>query len=383
MRAGRLRVLRIIDRLNVGGPALQATVLIEGLDPERFEQRLLAGTIEAGEADHQTLRAPELPVERIRGLGRSLHPGHDAQALWRISEIIRRFRPHIVHTHKAKAGALGRVAAWTHRVPATVHHYHGHLLNGYFSPRTTKAVATVERGLARPTTALVAVGCQVRDELLAAHIGRPDQYWVVPPGVALSESPDRGDARAALGLPDDASVVGFAGRLTQVKRPDRFVDAAIAIARRHPDVLFLIAGSGELLDNVAERARPLGERVRFLGWRADVATVYAACDVMMLTSDNEGMPVALIEAASVGTPAVTTRVGSAPEVVLDGVTGLATPPRVEALARATIELLEHDDLRRRMGAAAAQHAHKEFSAERLTADVAALYEHLAVARCLS
>ena len=174
MTLGRLRVLRIIDRLNVGGPALQATVLSEGLDPARFDHRLLAGEISPDEGDYVTLRAPDLPVERIAGLGRSPHFGNDAQALWHISEVIRGFRPHIVHTHKAKAGVLGRVAAWTHRVPATVHHYHGHLLTGYFSPSKTKLVAGVERAMARPTTALVAVGAQVRDELLAAGIGRRD-----------------------------------------------------------------------------------------------------------------------------------------------------------------------------------------------------------------
>ena len=377
VKVDRLRVLRIIDRLNIGGPALQATVLSEGLDPARFDHRLLAGGIDADEGDHVTLRAPDLRVERIDGLGRSPHLGNDAQALWRISQVIRRFRPHIVHTHKAKAGVLGRVAAWSNRVPATVHHYHGHLLSGYFSPSKTKVFAGIERGFAHPTTALVAVGSQVRDELLAAGIGRREQYSVVPPGVVLPAAADRRAARAALGLPGDAPVVGYVGRLTQVKRPERFIDMAIEVARRHPTAVFLIAGRGELLGSLVERARPLEGRARFLGWRGDVATVYAASDVVVLTSDNEGMPVSLIEAASVGTPAVTTRVGSAPEVVLDGVTGFVTATDVEALVRATVELLENDDLRRRMGAAAALRARREFSAARLVADITALYERIA------
>jgi glycosyltransferase involved in cell wall biosynthesis len=357
-------------------------VLSEGLDPARFDQRLVAGAIDPDEGDYVTLRAPELRVERIVGLGRSPHVGNDAQALWRIAQVIRRFRPHIVHTHKAKAGVLGRVAAWSNRVPATVHHFHGHLLSGYFSPAKTKLVAGVERGLAYPTSALVAVGSRVRDDLLAAGIGRREQYSVVPPGVVLPPAPERHAARAALGLPDDAPVVAFVGRLTQVKRPERFVDVAIEVARRHPTAVFLIVGKGELLDSLVEHARPLEGRVRFLGWRGDVATVYAACDVIVLTSDNEGMPLSLIEAASVGTPAVTTRVGSAPEVVLDGVTGFVTATGVEALTRATIELLENDELRGRMGEAAARRARREFGAARLVADVAALYERLAAARGL-
>ena len=376
----RLRVLSIIDRLNVGGPALIATVLCEGLDPARFDHRLLAGSIDPDEGDYVDLRAPELRVERIKGLGRSPHPGNDAQALWRVSEVVRDFRPHIVHTHKAKAGVLGRTAAWTRRVPATVHQFHGHLLSGYFSPSKTKLVAGVERALARPTTGLIAVGAQVRDELLAAGIGRRDQYTVVAPGVVLPAPPDRRAARATFGLGPDAPVVCFVGRLTQVKRPERFIDLAIEVARSHPTTTFLVAGEGELLETLRERARALGDSVQFLGWRGDVATVYAASDVVVLTSDNEGMPVALIEAASIGTPAVTTRVGSAPEVVLDGVTGFVTGMEVASLVRATLELLENDDLRRGMGAAAADRARREFSAARLVADTAALYERIAAQR---
>ncbi len=382
MRLGRLRVLHIIDRLNVGGPAQIAVVLSEGLDHSRFEHRLVSGSIDPHEGDHVALRAPNLPVERIEGLGRSPHPGNDVQALWRISRVINRFRPHIVHTHKAKAGVLGRLGAWSNRAPVTVHHFHGHLLSGYFSPAKTRLVTNVERVLARPTTALVAVGAQVRDDLVAAGVGREEQYTVVPPGVELPPTPSRQEARAALSLPSDAPVVGFVGRLTQVKRPERFVDMAIAVARRHPAAVFVVAGEGELFGALQVRARELGDRVRFLGWRGDVEAVYAASDAIVLTSDNEGMPVSLIEAAAVGTPAITTRVGSAPEVVLDGVTGFVTDTTVEALVRATVELLANDELRRRMGASAAQRAREEFSAARLVATTTALYERLAAERSL-
>ena len=144
----RVRVLRIIDRLNVGGPALQATVLSEGLDPERFDHRILSGSVDPHEGDYVELRAPDLPVERIEGLGRAVNPLDDARALASLVQVIRSFRPHIVHTHKAKAGVLGRLAAWGNRVPATVHTFHGHLLHGYFSPSKTRVVVEVERLLA-------------------------------------------------------------------------------------------------------------------------------------------------------------------------------------------------------------------------------------------
>src|SRR5437899_2872105 len=188
---------------------------------------------------------------------------------------MRRFRPHIVHTHTAKAGALGRVAAGVARVPATVHTFHGHLLHGYFSPAVTRAVVATERMLARRTTRLVAVGARVRDELVAAGIGRAEQYAVVPPGVDLGAVPTRDDARRALGLPLDDTIVGYVARLTPIKRPDRFVDVAERVAERHPEVRFVVAGEGPLLGKMKEQARRLGDRIRFVGWRSDVETVYA------------------------------------------------------------------------------------------------------------
>jgi glycosyltransferase involved in cell wall biosynthesis len=373
-----IRVLRVIDRLNVGGPALQASVLSRGLDPTRFEQRLLVGSVGEAEGDYVSLRAPDLPVEPVVGLGREPHAGRDAQALAQISRVIREFRPHIVHTHKAKAGVLGRSAAWTHRVPATVHTFHGHLLTGYFSPAKTQVVANVERAFAWKTTRLVAVGAQVRDELLAAKIGRRAQYVVVPPGTTFDSVPSRDDARRALGIPLDVPVVSFVGRLTAVKRPERFVDAALRLAAERPNVHFVVAGGGELLEPLREAARPLGRRVHFLGWWSEVEQVYGASDVVMLTSDNEGMPVSLIEAAVVGVPAVTTRVGSAPEVVLDGATGLVTERSTAMLVAATGRLLDDEALRTRLGDAARRHASTSFGAARLVDDIARLYEDVAV-----
>lgn len=375
--AGPLRVLRIIARMNVGGPALQVVGLTEGLGPPRFESRLLVGTVGPGEADYIDLRAPDLEAVRVPGLGRSPDPWGDATALRTLIREIRRFRPAIVHTHTAKAGVLGRLAARACRVPLTVHTFHGHLLYGYFSGATRRVVVQTERTLARSTTRLVAVGCQVRDDLLAAGIGRPEQFVVVPPGVDLPPAPPQEAARAALGVPAGARVVAFVARLTSVKRPDRFVDVALELARDDPEVRILVAGEGALLADMRRHASPLGERIQFLGFRPDVETVYAAADVVLLTSDNEGMPVSLIEAATVGTPAVSTDVGSAREVVLDGETGYVTTAAVTDLAAATRRILDDPDLRARMSEAATAHAALRFGAARLVDDTARLYEGLA------
>lgn len=317
-------VVHVIARMNVGGPAELVVQLLRGLP----DQALLTGDVEEGEADHLALRAPGTPHLRVPGLGRSPRPGDDVRALAYLVRELRRRRPQVVHTHTAKAGALGRVAARLAGVPHVVHTFHGHLLHGYFSPAVTRAVVLTERGLARTTDRLVAVGAQVRDDLLAAGVGRAGQYEVIAPGVQL-EVPERDAARRELGV--DGAVVSVVGRLIGIKRPDRMLE----VARLLPDVTFLVAGEGPLLEPTRRAASP---NVRFLGWRADVARVHAAADVALLTSDNEGMPVSLVEAALCGTPAVSTDVGSAREVVV----GEVVPPDAAALAAAVRRVLARD-----------------------------------------
>jgi glycosyltransferase involved in cell wall biosynthesis len=375
-------VLRIVARTNVGGPAQQISTLTTRLDPARFASRLLVGYVEPDEMDYLDLRARDVPHVRVGGLGRSVRPADDLRALRRIVREMRSFRPHIVHTHTAKAGVLGRLAASVARVPVTVHTFHGHLLHGYFSSAKTRAVVMTERTLARRTTRLAAVGSRVRDDLLAAGIGRAEQYVVVPPGISLPPAPERARARRELGIDPRAAVVGFVARMTRVKRPDRFAEVAHLVAERCPAVVFLVAGEGELLGDLEGAVAALGDRVRFVGWRADVETVYAAADLVVLTSDNEGMPVSLIEAAMCGRAAVTTDVGSAAEVVTDGRTGRVVPADAHALAAAVTSLLARPDRLREMGERAVARARERFGAERLLADTVALYESLLVDRGL-
>lgn len=371
-----IKVLRVIARMNVGGPALQVAGLSKGLARPEFETRLLVGSVGPGEADYLELRAPELSATCIDGLGRSFSLNGDLRGFVQIVREIRKFRPDIVHTHTAKAGVLGRVAARVCGVPNIVHTFHGHLLHGYFSPFVTLAVISVERLLARFTSRIVSVGSHVKNDLLDAGIGRPDQYLVVPPGVSLPVPPSRAEARRILGLPDVGVVVLYVGRLTRIKRPERFVEVARMLANRHPEAVFVVAGGGELLEELRASATGLGDRVRFLGWRSDVEALYSAADVIVLTSDNEGMPVSLIEAAALGVPGVSTDVGSVSDVVVDGETGILTSASTRDLAEAVDRLLSHPALRHRMGMAAARRAERLFNAERLVRDHAALYRSL-------
>jgi len=368
--------MRIIARMNVGGPAVQVSGLMRHLPSDEFDQRLVTGWCSDDEADYLLTQAPDVEADRIEGLGRAIKPGDDARALASLVSRIRDFRPHIVHTHTAKAGTLGRLAAKLAGTgAATVHTFHGHLLHGYFSPAKTKAVIAVEAALARGTERLVAVGPQVRDDLLAAGIGRAAQFAIIPPGLELPPALARDEARTSLGLPGDAPVISFIGRLATIKRPDRFIEVVEHVHRMRPDVRFVVAGDGDGAELIRQAAERLP--ITMLGWRDDVQDILAASDAVLLTSDNEGTPLSLIQAALMGLPVVATRVGSVPAVVIDGQTGWLADPDPDSLARATLAFLADPAEAQHRGANAQQRAQRLYGVQRLAEDHAALYREIA------
>lgn len=386
MTAGVPRVARIIARLNIGGPAIQAAGLSR-LDG--FETLLIYGRLAAGEGDMSYLLTPEVTRQVVPSLGRSLSPLRDGRAFWRIYRALCRFRPDVVHTHTAKAGALGRLAAILYNATAgrdrqavIVHTFHGHVFEGYFSPFMTAVFVRIERWLARRSDALVAISPLIRRDLLETYrIARDEQTFVIPLGFDLSpfvtiDAEARQSARAALGVAPDRFVVSTVGRLTEIKRHDLFLDMARQVAARVPAVEFLIVGDGELRRDLESQAAALGigEQVRFLGWRTDLRTIYGATDVFVLTSRNEGTPVALIEALASGVPGVSTDVGGVRDVVADGETGLVVPfGSPEALAASVAELLASPERRRDMGARGREAVLSKFRFQRLADDVASLY----------
>jgi glycosyltransferase involved in cell wall biosynthesis len=279
-----------------------------------------------------------------------------------------------VHTHTSKAGVLGRLAAATCGVPVRVHTFHGHFLYGFFPSWKTKAYTQIERALALTSHRLVAIGEQVREEMLAARIGARKKYVVMAPGARIKPLPDRQRARKELGLPPDGPVVAYVGRVTKTKRPDLLAEVARIVRRSNPDVRFAVCGGGDLLGELKRTADETG--MHLLGWRGDVETVFAAADIVLSTSANEGMPVSLMEAGMAGLPVVATRVGSVAEVVTDGVTGLLAAPDADQLAAHVLTLLGDDQARRRMGEAAKAKTLEEFSRERMVARTAELYESL-------
>ena len=368
--------MRVIARMNVGGPAVQVSGLMRNLPSDEFDHRLYTGTCAEDEADYLETQAPDVDAIRVEGLGRAPKAGDDARALAQLVTAIRRFRPHIIHTHTAKAGVLGRTAAKLAGTrAATVHTFHGHLLHGYFSPTKTRAIIAVERILASATTQLIAVGSEVRDDLLAANIGEPDQFAVIPPGLVLPPGPSKTDARRSLNLSEDFPVIGFLGRLTAIKRPDRFADIVRIVHAKRPDVHFVTAGSGDQAGALRTMATDLP--ITMLGWRDDVENLLAACDAVILTSDNEGTPLSLIQAGMAGLPVVASNVGSVREVVVDGQTGLLARPDAGELASALLDLLGNPSEANRLGIKAQEWTTRRFGVARLVTDHVSVYRQIA------
>lgn len=375
--AKQIRVMRIIARMNVGGPAVQVSGLMRGFDNQVFKQELLTGYCSTDEADYLEKVATDVQAIRIDGLGRSIKPRADLTALFAIIREIRRFKPDVIHTHTAKAGVVGRIASiLSGHKSIRVHTFHGHLLNGYFGAGKTKLVILVEKFLAHFTDQLLAVGAKVKDDLLAAGIGNQNKFAVMPPGLQLAEVPSRAAARSELDLIDDGIYCAFIGRITQIKRPDRFLDVVSEIKSRGIDLHFIVAGAGELLDYCQNRAKAENLPIRFLGWREDIEVILAAADFVLLTSDNEGTPLSLIQAGMVGIPAVATNVGSTNEIVLNDETGILTDLSVGQLADAVAKIASDSDLRAKMGAAGKEYTLARYGVARLVKDHQDLYLRL-------
>lgn len=379
-----IRVMRIIARMNVGGPAVQVSGLMRGFDPLEFDHRLYTGFCAADEADYLDTVAPDVKATRIEGFGRRVSLGGDVTAFISLIREIRSFKPHIIHTHTAKAGFLGRIASIISLQPSIrVHTFHGHLLKGYFGSFKRRLVIIAEKVLATFTDELLAVGDRVRQDLLAVGIGNPKKFDLMPPGLKISQLPNKLESQEFYGITSSTLQCAFIGRVTQIKRPDRFLDVVSEIKKRGVVIEFFIAGDGELLKSCRKRIASEELPVKILGWQSDIEKVLAAADLVLLTSDNEGTPLSLIQAEMAGLPVVTTRVGSVPEVVLDGITGIITSLEVQEIADAIEKLANSNELRAQMGAAAQVFTLANFGVKRLVHDHEELYKKLLASRAKS
>jgi glycosyltransferase involved in cell wall biosynthesis len=384
----RIKILRVIARLNMGGPALHVSYLTAGLRERGYDTTLVAGTLARGEDSMSFVAdARDVDVVRIDELGREISPLRDLVATLRLARLIRRERPDILHTHTAKAGTVGRVAALLagrRAPPIVVHTFHGHVLRGYFGPLRSGLFRLLERWLAARTTALIAVSPQVRDDLVALGVAPPERFVVIRLGIELdervsAEQNGRAESRRYLGIASDRFAVGWIGRMTAVKRTDDVLVAFRRLRDDGVDAVLCMVGDGPDRPELERRAHELGviRDTLFLGYQEDVAPFYAAFDALVLPSSNEGTPVSAIEALAAGRPVVATRVGGVPDVVQEGQDGfLVDPGATDDLADRLARLARDPALRERMGGAGRERVLPRYAVARLIDDVDRLYRSL-------
>jgi glycosyltransferase involved in cell wall biosynthesis len=379
-----LRVLRVIARLNIGGPALHTVILSDGLQQHGHETLLVYGSVGPGEAELGYERP--LPVAYVPELGRRISFWGDVRAFAKILTLIWRWQPDIVHTHTAKAGALGRIAAMFYNAAtrrsrrcAVIHTFHGHVFEGYFGWFGSAAVRVIERTLARATHRIVTISNRQFDDITHRFaIAPPARVTIVPLGLELGPLlalPER-PGRLSTAESNDV-VVGYVGRLVPIKDLETLI-RGVALARaRLPQIRLVIAGDGEERASLESRVTELGLQgcVDFRGWRSDLTALYEGMDVFVLTSLNEGTPVSLIEAMAAGVPAIASAVGGVPDVLENGVTGVLIPThQPEAVATAIMDTVTNRARAHRMAARAKQSVRDRFDSARLVQATETMYK---------
>ncbi len=413
-----LRILRIISRLNVGGPALHVIFLTQRFQEIGWSSELVTGAVGSDEGSMEVLAEErDIHLEKIPELRRDVNVRRDLVALYKLIRLMFRMKPDIVHTHTAKAGALGRIAAflyrrfhwrglWSPRPLQIYHTFHGHVLYGYFSPLRTRLYTWMEKILARISTRLITLSPQLQTELVQMGVAPPEKVSIVPLGLEIDSFlslPEKVPAGAPIGkemgLPPGIPVVGIIGRLVPIKDHETFLEAACILKYEMtegaaPSAHFLIVGDGELREILELRAREKGisECCHFLGWRRDLPPIYNSLDLVVLSSRNEGTPVSLIESMAAARPVVATRVGGVPDVLGDGNSDnssqtpipfgdfqiMATGVLIEegdafGLARAMAHLLNSPALSESLGRAGRRKARSLHTSDRLRDDLAAIY----------
>jgi glycosyltransferase involved in cell wall biosynthesis len=372
--------------MNLGGPAYHVSLLSGRMSPERFATILVSGRVppSEGSGEHLAQRYGARHM-RIESLGPELHPVRDARALRRVAHIARRFRPHLVHTHTAKAGFIGRLAAQACRDPRpiVVHTYHGHVLEGYYSAPVTAVYRALERAMARRSDRLIGVNTATVDDLVRLGVAPREKFEVVPLGLELDDflalDPQPGGPfRDELGVAPDEILATFVGRLVPIKRVDVLLRAVAHARSLGAPLRLAVVGDGELRPKLARQVIALGSDtyVDFCGYRVDLPAIVAGTDIAVLTSDNEGTPVALIEAGAAARPLVATRAGGIPDVVVEGAGLLAERGDHESLGRALARLCADTTLRRQMGEVARANAESRYRPELLLERMTALYDQL-------
>jgi len=341
-----IRVMNVISRLNIGGISPFLIPLTAILHQMGYESQLVAGTVGAREGDMTYLANADVRLISVPSLGREISPLRDMATIRQLAALMRRERPHIVHTHTAKGGFAGRIAAWLARVPIILHTYHGHVFSGYFGPAKTRVYLTLEQFCGRVSTRILTVADSLRRELVEDyHVGPARKVEVVIPGYPLdhlmSLARPSGDLRTHFNIPAAAPLIGIVGRLVPIKNHALFLRAAQIVHQQRPDARFLIVGDGELRAEVEAQITALGlaECTHITGWITDLTEIYGALDALAITSKNEGLPSSVIEALVTGLPIAGTAVGGVRDMLANGLGLLVPPDDTQALATALLRLI--------------------------------------------
>ena len=355
----KIKILRIINRFNIGGPVYNA-VLLSAFMPEEYETLLIGGMPEENEANSLYIaKKYGISPVLISEMQREPNLMNDNSALKKIKEIIRRFQPDIVHTHASKAGALGRKAAFDCGVPIVIHTFHGHIFHSYFSWWKTKLYQLIERRLSKKTTGIIAISAIQKDELsLKYRICHPSKIKIIPLGFDLRPFNEnlkekREHTRNSYALEGSDIAVAIIGRLVAIKNHQMFLDIIEKVNQKtRKKVVYFIVGDGEESDNIQESIKPLKEKgmdIRMTSWIKDIATFNAGMDIICLTSKNEGTPVSLIEAQAAGIPIIATNVGGIKDIILEDKTGyIVNTDDIDGFAEKLWELIENENKRQEM-----------------------------------
>jgi glycosyltransferase involved in cell wall biosynthesis len=383
----KIKVLRIINRFNIGGPTYNATFLTRYLS-EDFETLLIGGLPEKGESDSLHI-LEEYGVEAVLLPEMKRKPNFfsDRKALNRIKEIIREFKPDIVHTHASKAGALGRKAALDMRVPVVVHTFHGHVFHSYFGKVKTELYKFIERKLATKSTGIIAISDLQKNELVNIHrVAKESKVDVIPLGFDLQKFnanlyEKRKIVRERYNLENDQIAIAVIGRLAPIKNHHLFLEI-VDIVQKETDkkLVFFIVGDGELRDEIAQKVSNLtkkGVDIRMTSWIKDITQFNAGMDVICLTSNNEGTPVSIIEAQASQLPVISTNVGGVGNVMMDYDTGFIVPKNnARIFADKLLVLIENEALRNEMGRKGWAFVKERFHFERLVKEMEHYYKEL-------
>jgi len=372
----KIKVVHIVTRMNTGGVAVLVSDLITGLDPDKFDVQLISGKCSNGEEDYIHAQGLQLGEISIASMSRALSPYSDLKSFLLILKYLRQLEPDIVHTHTSKAGLLGRIAAKI-AVPnaKVVHTFHGHLLHGYFSNTSASLLKITERLLAKISDLLISMGNEVKKNLLEAKIGNSAQFVVAFPGVKIRQ-PNLENPNALKFKSEHAKEVifTFVGRVSPIKRCDRILAIASMKEIRDEAVHFLIIGDGELRESL--EIQSYGLPITYIGWESRTEDWLAVSDAAILLSDNEAVPLAMIEAGFAGLPVIATNVGSMADVITNEENGFLVEQIVDEIAEKILLLARNESLRLQLGLKGKDFATKRFSVEAMISSHQEIYSQL-------